>query len=109
MKDLLQRARSAGLGLFPATQSPGDLDYKCRENVRTWLLGRVKEATALDKLKPMLAAAKGHPADKLGGQDTGQFHLVRAAEVRAVKADESFIRTEQMAEDAILAVVRGSV
>ena len=43
MEDLLKRARSAGVGVFLATQSPGDLDYKCKENVRTWLIGRVKE------------------------------------------------------------------
>jgi hypothetical protein len=29
------RARSAGVGVFLATQSPGDFDYKCKENVRT--------------------------------------------------------------------------
>jgi hypothetical protein len=32
MEDLLRRARSAGVGVFLATQSPGDLDYKCKEN-----------------------------------------------------------------------------
>lgn len=106
MEDLLKRARSAGVGLFLATQSPGDLDYKCKENVRTWLLGRVKEPTALEKLKPMLAAAKGNPAGKLGGQETGAFYLVRAGEVLAVRSDESFIRTEQMAEDDILALAK---
>ncbi len=35
-----------------ATQSPGDLDYKCRENVRNWFVGLVKEPRALEKLKP---------------------------------------------------------
>ena len=59
MEDLLKRARSAGVGVFLATQSPGDFDYKCKENVRTWLIGRVKEPRAIEKLKPMLAAAKG--------------------------------------------------
>jgi DNA helicase HerA-like ATPase len=28
MEDLLKRACSAGLGVFLATQSPGDFDYK---------------------------------------------------------------------------------
>ena len=46
MEDLLKRARSAGVGVFLATQSPGDFDYKCKENVRTWLIGRVKEPRA---------------------------------------------------------------
>ena len=48
--------RSAGVGIFLATQSPGDFDYKCKENIRTWLIGRVKEPRALEKLRPMLAA-----------------------------------------------------
>lgn len=56
MEDLLKRARSAGVGLFLATQSPGDFDYKCKENVRTWLIGRVKEPRAIEKLKLMLAS-----------------------------------------------------
>jgi DNA helicase HerA-like ATPase len=30
MEDLLKRARSAGVGVFLATQSPGDFDYKCK-------------------------------------------------------------------------------
>jgi DNA helicase HerA-like ATPase len=74
MEDLLKRARSAGVGVFLATQSPGDFDYKCKENVRTWLIGRVKEPRAIEKLKPMLAAAKGDVTDKLAGRATGEFY-----------------------------------
>ena len=54
LESLLRRGRSAGLGVFLATQSPGDLDYKGRDQILTWLLGRVKEPTAIAKLKPML-------------------------------------------------------
>ncbi len=101
MEDLLKRARSAGVGVFLATQSPGDFDYKCKENVRTWVIGRVKEPRALEKLKPMLVAAKGSPADKLAGQGMGEFYLVRESSVTAVRSDESIMRTEQMPEDEI--------
>src|SRR5207244_2256736 len=58
MENLLRRARSKGVGLFLATQSPGDLDYKCRDQIRIWLVGRVKEKVAIDKLRPMLEAAR---------------------------------------------------
>ena len=109
MEDLLKRARSAGVGVFLATQSPGDLDYKCRENVRTWLIGRVKEPRAIEKLKPMLAAAKGSVPDKLAGQATGEFYLVRESSVLAVRSDESFMRTEQLPEDEIAALARRPV
>lgn len=101
MEDLLKRARSAGVGLFLATQNPGDFDYKCRENVRTWLIGRIKEPRAIEKLKRMLAAAKGDAADKLAGQAAGEFYLVRESSVAAVRSDESFMRTEQLSEDQI--------
>jgi AAA ATPase domain/Helicase HerA, central domain len=106
MEDLLKRARSAGVGIFLATQSPGDLDYKCKENVRTWLIGRVKEPRAIEKLKPMLSAAKGNAVDKLGGQATGEFYLVRESIVTPVRSDESFMRTEQMPENTIAELAR---
>jgi hypothetical protein len=106
MEDLLKRARSAGVGVFLATQSPGDFDYKCKENVRTWLIGRVKELRAIEKLKPMLAAAKGGVADKLAGQATGEFYLVRESSVMAVRSDDSFMRTEQMPENEIAELAR---
>ena len=108
MEDLLKRARSAGVGIFLATQSPGDFDYKCKENVRTWLIGRVKEPRALDKLKPMLAAAKGDVAAKLAGQAAGEFYLVRESHVVAVTSDESFVRTEQLPEERIIELARAS-
>jgi hypothetical protein len=108
MEDLLKRARSAGVGVFLATQSPGDFDYKCKENVRTWLIGRVKEQRGLDKLKPMLAAAKGNVIDRLAGQATGEFYLVRESSVTPVRSDESFLRTEQMPEDQIAELARRS-
>jgi hypothetical protein len=106
MEDLLKRARSAGVGIFLATQSPGDFDYKCKENVRTWLLGRVKEPRALDKLRPMLAAAKGNVLDKLPAQGTGEFFLVRESNVTAVRSNPSLMRTDQLAEDEIAEVAR---
>jgi DNA helicase HerA-like ATPase len=109
MEDLLKRARSAGLGVFLATQSPGDLDYRCKENVRTWLIGRVKEPRALEKLKPMLAAAKGDVTDKLAGQATGEFYLVRESSVTAVRSDESLVRTKQLAEKEIVQLARPMV
>ncbi|MFT3733099.1 MAG: DUF853 family protein [Hyphomicrobium sp.] len=51
LQSLLKRARSAGLGMMLATQSPGDLDYKSRDQITSWFIGRVREDTALRKLK----------------------------------------------------------
>lgn len=102
MENLLKRARSAGIGLFLATQSPGDFDYKCRDQIRLWLVGRVKESTAIAKLKPMLDAARVDAASKLSGQGTGQFYMVREKEVLPIQTDRSLISTQQLPEDRIL-------
>ncbi len=106
MEDLLKRARSAGVGVMLATQSPGDLDYKCRENVRTWFVGRVKEDTALKKLKPMFSDARVDANAKLPAQKQGQFHVLRDGQVQQLKADRSVMRTEQLPEDEILKLAR---
>src|SRR5436309_12168679 len=108
MEGLLKRARSAGIGLFLATQSPGDLDYKCRDQVRTWLIGRVKEQVAISKLKPMLEAGRVDAAAKLPGQGVGQFYLVREREVTPVQTEGSLIPTAQVPEDRILELARAT-
>jgi hypothetical protein len=106
MEDLLKRARSAGVGVFLATQSPGDFDYKCRENVRSWLIGLVKEPRAIEKLRPMLAAAKSDVTDKLGTQGQGEFYLVRESGVVSVRSNESLVRTDQLSESQIASLAR---
>jgi hypothetical protein len=106
MEGLLKRARSAGIGLFLATQSPGDFDYRCRDQVLTWLIGRVKEPVAIGKLKPMLEAKPG-AAENLANQKAGEFYLVRETDVRPVQATRNLIPTEQLPEDRILELARG--
>src|SRR5258707_13303630 len=102
MEDLLRRARSAGLGLLLATQSPGDFDYKCRDNIRAWFVGCVKEPTALAKMKPMLSECRIDIAARLPAQETGQFHLLRDGSVTGLLAGPSVMKTEQLSEQEIL-------
>jgi Helicase HerA, central domain len=106
MENLLKRARSAGLGLLLATQSPGDFDYKCRENIRSWFVGRVTQQTALAKMKPMLSDCRIDVESRLPGQSTGQFHLIREGEVSAFRASRSLMATEQLSEGEILVLAR---
>ncbi len=108
MENLLRRARSRGIGLMLATQSPGDLDYKCRDQIRTWLIGRIKEKVAIDKLRPMLEAGAGDISARLPGQATGEFYLVREKELLAIKTNQSLIATAQVAEDRILELARNT-
>ncbi|MGH8615855.1 MAG: ATP-binding protein [Gammaproteobacteria bacterium] len=106
MEDLLKRARSGGLGIFLATQSPGDFDYRCKENVRTWFIGKIKETTALAKLKPMLSQASGDVISRLGALTTGEFCVVRDDKVDRIRGGRCAIALDQLPEDEILNLSR---
>lgn len=102
MESLLKRARSAGLSVFLATQSPGDLDYKCRDNISTWMLGRIREERALEKLAPLFSSLRTDVSSKLASQDTGYFFFCHNGDVTRVQSDRSFLQTEQLSEAEIL-------
>ena len=106
MQDLLRRARSAGLGVLLATQSPGDLDYKSRDNIRTWFLGRVAENTAIAKMQPLLSESRTNVKGKLARQSIGEFFMLQGGKLTELKADRSLMDTEQLAEDEIRDLAR---
>lgn len=107
LQSLLKRARSAGLGMMLATQSPGDLDYKSRDQITSWFIGRVREDTALRKLKAAFQSESGlEPATALPGQTVGEFHLVQEGLVRPMKAQRSLITAEQVPFDRIEQLAR---
>ncbi|MFO7178963.1 MAG: DUF2791 family P-loop domain-containing protein [Pseudomonadota bacterium] len=106
MLDLLKRARSAGLGVFLATQSPGDLDYRCRDNIQTWFVGRVAERTAVEKMKPLLSECRTRVDAKLAQAKTGEFFKIQAGDAIELKAHPSLMKTRQLAEDEILTAAR---
>jgi GTPase SAR1 family protein len=107
LQSLLKRARSAGLGIMLATQSPGDLDYKSRDQITSWFIGRVREDTALKKLKAAFQSDSGlDPAAVLPHQTVGEFHLVQEGLVRAMKAQRSLINAEQVPFDRIEQLAR---
>ncbi|HZW34956.1 MAG TPA: DUF853 domain-containing protein, partial [Isosphaeraceae bacterium] len=106
MENLLKRARSAGLGLLLATQSPGDFDYKCRDNVRTWFAGQVKEANSIAKMKPMLSDCRIDVAARLPGQAPGEFCLIRDGDVTLLKVRPSAVDPRQVPEEEIVRLAR---
>jgi DNA helicase HerA-like ATPase len=106
MEHLLRRARSAGLGLLLATQSPGDFDYRCRDNIRTWFVGQVKESNSLAKMKPMLSECRFDVSSRLLVQTTGQFHLIRDGVVTSLQAEPSAVDPRQKADEEILNLAR---
>lgn len=107
MMDLLRRARSAGLGVFLATQSPGDLDYKCRDNISSWFVGRVAEKNSVDKMKPLLSECRINITGKLAGAKVGEFFKLQQGQVTEFKAAQSICKTVQVPEDEILRLARG--
>lgn len=109
MENLLKRSRSAGLGVMLATQSPGDLDYRCRDNIRTWFLGRIKEPTALAKLKPMVESAPGDMLSKLPEQSTGEFCVVGEKKGQPFRAARSALDTEQIPDEELLVLARATL
>ena len=107
LQSLLKRARSAGLGIMLATQSPGDLDYKSRDQITSWFIGRVREDTALRKLRAAFQSELGlDPAAVLPGQTVGEFHLVQEGLVRPMRAHRSLINAEQVPFDRIEQLAR---
>lgn len=106
MENALKRFRSAGLGMFLATQSPGDFDYKAKDNIRNWFVGRVKEPTALAKMKPMLSEARVDVASKLPTQGPGEFYVIRDGAVTSLRSSLSLVRPVQLSDEEILALAR---
>jgi DNA helicase HerA-like ATPase len=106
MEHLLRRARSAGLGLLLATQSPGDFDYKCRDNIRAWFVGQVKEANSIAKMKPMLSECRIPVEGRLPAQETGEFTLIRDGDAILMKTHPSAVEPRQIPEDEIVQLAR---
>lgn len=106
IENLLRRARSAGIGLFLASQNPGDFDYRCRDQILTWLVGKVTQGTAIAKLKPLFDAARIDASDKLAGQSAGQFYLLKESVGQAIRVDRNLIPTLQLPEDKTLSLAR---
>jgi hypothetical protein len=108
LESLLKRARAAGIGLMLATQSPGDLDYKSRDQILSWFVGRITQDTAIKKLEPLFSETKLDPREKLGVQQSGQFFAVCGQDVVQIKADLSLVRVEPLSSQEILEVALAS-
>ena len=102
LESLLKRARSAGIGIVLATQSPGDLDYKSRDQITSWFIGKVREDTALRKLRAAFSSMSGiDPAAVLPRQSVGEFHLLQEGLALPMKSKRSLIQADQVPFDRI--------
>jgi adenylylsulfate kinase-like enzyme len=105
MFDLLRRARSGGIGVMLATQNPGDLDYKARDNIGTWLVGKIAQDRAIEKMRNLLASYP-NVGPRLAGQPTGHFFLIGSAGAREVKCDVAMMATEQLPDADVVELAR---
>lgn len=109
LENALRRFRSHGIGIMLATQSPGDIDYRCRENIQTWLVGRVKETRAIEKLSLIFGSDGAKLLEKLGQHATGEFCIVRTDLLAKFKAEMNLLRTEQMSDAEILQAAKKTI
>jgi hypothetical protein len=105
MFDLLRRSRSTGIGVLLATQNPGDFDYKARDNINTWLLGKIAQEYAIGKMKNLIG---NYPdvGPRLASQRTGSFFLLTGTTKRELKADRSLMETVQLPEAEVAELAR---
>jgi DNA helicase HerA-like ATPase len=106
MFELLRRARSEGIGVMLATQNPGDIDYKARDNIGTWLVGKVAQDRAIEKMRNLLASYP-NVGSRLATQPTGHFFVLGTG-TKEIKSDRAMMVTEQLSDDEIAALARGS-
>jgi Helicase HerA, central domain/AAA ATPase domain len=108
LQGLLKRARSAGLGILLATQNPGDLDYRGRDNIATWWVGRIASSTAIDKMKPLLSECKVDISSALANQSTGEFFQIYNGNAQRIRSERSLMSTTQLGEDRIVELAKAS-
>ncbi|MGN6106416.1 MAG: ATP-binding protein, partial [Kofleriaceae bacterium] len=105
MFELLRRARSGGLGVLLATQNPGDFDYKARDLISTWLVGKVGQDRAIQKMRNLLSSYP-NVGPRLATQPTGHFFVLASSSAREIKCDRSLMLTEQLSDHEVLELAR---
>ena len=99
--DFLRRARSAGIAVLLASQNPGEFDYRARDQVDHWFLGRTSDPRDLDRMRPVLSMAPTDLAAKLPGASLGEFFWVREGRSTELRSDLSFVRVERLSDPRI--------
>jgi DNA helicase HerA-like ATPase len=105
LQDLLKRSRTSGLGIVLASQSPGDFDYRSRELINTWFLGKIGDRRSIEKMKPLF---EHRPAvgGKLGNLEPGRFVMLQDGNTADLERTPSLLRTTQLGEDELMTLAR---
>jgi hypothetical protein len=108
LENLLRRARSSGLGVLLAAESAGELDYRYRDNIMSWLVGAIAEPVSIRKLQPLLAEARVDIAAQLLSGKAGEFFLLRKGEVTGFRAHKPVLMAQPLSDQEILNLSRSS-
>jgi hypothetical protein len=106
--DLLKRGREAGLGVLLATHRPGDLDYRCRDSVRSWFVGGVEERGAIEAMKPLLRDYRVDIGCKLQSARSGEFFKLQDGDALELEAEPALLRAEPPTLDDVLRAAQHS-
>lgn len=111
MFSLLRRARTRGLSVILASQSPADFDYKARENIATWLVGKITQERAPEKMRGLLAEYP-QVGPRLAAQPVGHFFVLggqggsAGKNATEIKADRAMMEPAPMSEPEVAALAR---
>lgn len=109
MSNLLRRARSGGLGVFLATQNPGDLDYRGRDNIQSWFIGKVTQERGIEKVRNLLGSYP-NVGTRLAAQPTGSFFALGLyPQPREFNAARSMMETVQLGDGEIARLARATI
>jgi hypothetical protein len=101
LESLLRRTQAAGLCVMLSSRNPAELDYKCQDNIRSWVVGRVVHEAALKKLQPLFSDAHGD-VTMLKAQSTGEFQLLAEHTAVGITTERNLIPLGQIAGDDLV-------
>jgi hypothetical protein len=104
--ELLERGRSAGIGVLLASHDPAELDYRCRDNIHTWFAGRVLERAALERMRPLLGDCRVNVGVKLPHAKPGEFFKLEDDDAVELKAAAPLWDPAPTADDQLLQIAR---
>jgi AAA ATPase-like protein len=104
--ELLERGRSAGVGVLLASHDPAELDYRCRDGIHTWFVGRVLERSALERMRPLLGGCRVNVGVKLPDAKPGEFFKLEDDDAVELKAAAPLWNPAPVGDDELLRIAR---